>query len=159
MSMYMCIHVMCIYTHMCICVYVCMCICVYVYMCICVYVYMCICVPPLYLWYYLLSTLLLVVPLGIADDIIKYYCAAAAAAATAAAAAAVDFRNFFVFFWAETLAHWNPTSCQKKHPQLVCSDLRLSDRKFEDWNYGNRPCRRDLCSNGSSHSDGKHNDS
>ena len=26
----------------------------------------------------------------------------------------VDFRNFIVFSWAETLAHWNPTSCQKK---------------------------------------------
>ena len=27
----------------------------------------------------------------------------------------------------------------KKHPQLSCSDLRLSNWKFEDWNYGNRP--------------------
>ena len=27
----------------------------------------------------------------------------------------------------------------KKHPQLNCSDLRLSDWKFEDWNCGNRP--------------------
>ena len=27
----------------------------------------------------------------------------------------------------------------KKHPQLICSDLRLSYWKFEDWNYGNRP--------------------
>ena len=27
----------------------------------------------------------------------------------------------------------------KKHPQLICSDLRLSDWKFEDWHYGNRP--------------------
>ena len=27
----------------------------------------------------------------------------------------------------------------KKHPQLICSDLRLSNWKFEDWNYGNRP--------------------
>ena len=53
---------------------------------------------------------------------------------------AVDFRNFIVFFRAETLAHWNPTSCQKKHPQSICSDLRLSNWKFEDWNYGNRPC-------------------
>ena len=34
---------------------------------------------------------------------------------------------------------WNPTSCQKKHPQLNCSDLRLSNWKIEDWNYGNRP--------------------
>ena len=25
----------------------------------------------------------------------------------------VDFRNFIVFLWAETLAHWNPTSRQK----------------------------------------------
>ena len=51
----------------------------------------------------------------------------------------VDFRNFIVLFWAETLAHWNPTSCQQKHPQLICSDLRLSNWRFEDWNYGNRP--------------------
>ena len=36
------------------------------------------------------------------------------------------------FCWAETLAHWNPTSCQKKHPQSICSDLRLSNWKFED---------------------------
>ena len=27
----------------------------------------------------------------------------------------------------------------KKHPQLICSDLRLSNWKFEYWNYGNRP--------------------
>ena len=27
----------------------------------------------------------------------------------------------------------------KKHPLLICSDLRLSNWKFEDWNYGNRP--------------------
>ena len=27
----------------------------------------------------------------------------------------------------------------KKHPQLFCSDLRLSSWKFEGWNYGNRP--------------------
>ena len=27
-------------------------------------------------------------------------------------AIAVDFRNFIVFFRTETLAHWNPTSCQ-----------------------------------------------
>ena len=25
------------------------------------------------------------------------------------------------------------------HPQLICSDSRLSNWKFEDWNYGNRP--------------------
>ena len=29
----------------------------------------------------------------------------------------------------------------KQHPQLICSDLRLSNWKFEDWNYGNRPYR------------------
>ena len=27
----------------------------------------------------------------------------------------------------------------KEHPQLICSDWRLSNRNFEDWNYGNRP--------------------
>ena len=31
-----------------------------------------------------------------------------------------------------------------KHPQLICSDLRLSNWKFEDWNYGNRPYRNRL---------------
>ena len=30
----------------------------------------------------------------------------------------------------------------KKHPQLICSDSRLSNWKFEDWNYGNRPYDR-----------------
>ena len=30
-------------------------------------------------------------------------------------------------------------SVPKKHPQLICSDLRLSNNwKFEDWNYGSR---------------------
>ena len=28
---------------------------------------------------------------------------------------------------------------KKTHPQLICSDLRLSNWNFEDWNYGNRP--------------------
>ena len=27
----------------------------------------------------------------------------------------------------------------KKHPQLICSDLKPSNWKFEDWKYGNRP--------------------
>ena len=27
---------------------------------------------------------------------------------------------------------------KKKHPQSICSDLRLSNWEFEDWNYGNR---------------------
>ena len=27
---------------------------------------------------------------------------------------------------------------KKQHPQLICSDLRLSNWKFEDWNYGKR---------------------
>ena len=31
----------------------------------------------------------------------------------------------------------------KKHPQLICSDLRLSNWKFEDWNYGSRPYYND----------------
>ena len=48
------------------------------------------------------------------------------------------FPKFYRVFGVETLAHWNPTSCRTKHPQLICSDLRLSNWKFEDWNYGNR---------------------
>ena len=49
----------------------------------------------------------------------------------------VDFLNLTMFFWAETLAHWNPTSWQQKHSLLICSGLRFSNWKFEDWNYGN----------------------
>ena len=52
--------------------------------------------------------------------------------------ATVDFRNFIVFFgprpWHIEIRHR-----VKKHPQLICSDLRLSNWVFEDWNYGNRP--------------------
>ena len=40
----------------------------------------------------------------------------------------VNFRNFIVFFWAETLAHWNPTSRQKDlHNQFV----RIWDSQIE----------------------------
>ena len=28
---------------------------------------------------------------------------------------------------------------KKQHPQSICPDLRLSNWKFEDWHYGNRP--------------------
>ena len=40
------------------------------------------------------------------------------------------------FCWAETLAHWNPTSCQKNTSSI--SLLGLETLKLEDWNYGNR---------------------
>ena len=50
----------------------------------------------------------------------------------------VDFRNFIVFLgprpWHIEIRHR-----VNKHPQLICSDLRLSNWKLEDWNYGNRP--------------------
>ena len=41
----------------------------------------------------------------------------------------VDFRNFIVFFRAETLAHWNPTSCQTNiHNEFV----RIRDSQTEN---------------------------
>ena len=45
----------------------------------------------------------------------------------------VDFRNFIVFLWAETLAHWNPTSCQKNiHNQFVrIRDSQIENSKIE----------------------------
>ena len=46
----------------------------------------------------------------------------------------VDFRNFIVFCWAETLAHWNPTSCQKKsiHNEFVrIWDSQIENSKIE----------------------------
>ena len=45
----------------------------------------------------------------------------------------VDFRNFIVFVWAETLAHWNPTSCQKNiHNQFVrIWDSQIENSKIE----------------------------
>ena len=45
----------------------------------------------------------------------------------------VDFRNLILFFWAETLAHWNPTSCQKNiHNQFVrIWDSQIENSKIE----------------------------
>ena len=45
----------------------------------------------------------------------------------------VDFRNFIVFFWAETLAHWNPISCQKNiHNWFVrIWDSQIENSKIE----------------------------
>ena len=40
----------------------------------------------------------------------------------------VDFRNVIVFFWAETLAHWNPTSCRKT---IRNSFARIWDSQIE----------------------------
>ena len=50
----------------------------------------------------------------------------------------VDFRNFNVFVWPRPW-HIEIRHRVKKHLQSICSDLRLSNRKFEDSNYGNRP--------------------
>ena len=46
----------------------------------------------------------------------------------------VDFRNF-VFFWAETLAHWNPTSCQKTSTidLFGFETLKLKTRRLKLW--------------------------
>ena len=48
---------------------------------------------------------------------------------------AVDFRNFIVFFWSETLAHWNPTSCQQNiHNNLFgFKTLKLKIRRLKLW--------------------------
>ena len=45
----------------------------------------------------------------------------------------VGFRNFIVFSWAETLAHWNPTSCQKSiHNEFVrIWDSQIENSKIE----------------------------
>ena len=47
--------------------------------------------------------------------------------------ATVDFRNFIVLFWAETLARWNPTSCQKNiHYYFVrIWDSQIDNSKIE----------------------------
>ena len=51
----------------------------------------------------------------------------------------VDFRSFVVFVWTETLAYWNPTSCQTKTSSINLFGFETLKLKFEDWNYGNRP--------------------
>ena len=43
------------------------------------------------------------------------------------------------FFWPRPSHIKIRHRVKTKHPQLICSDLRLSNWKFEDWNYGNRP--------------------
>ena len=47
----------------------------------------------------------------------------------------VDFRNFIVLFWAETLAHWNPTSCQKTSTIDLSGfeTLKLKIRRLKLW--------------------------
>ena len=52
----------------------------------------------------------------------------------------VDFRNFIVFLLGRDPGTLKSDIVSKRHPQLICSDLRLSNWNFEDWNYGNRPC-------------------
>ena len=52
---------------------------------------------------------------------------------------AVDFRNFIVFLLGRGLGTLKSDTVPNKHPQLVCVDLRFSNWKAEDWNYGNRP--------------------
>ena len=49
----------------------------------------------------------------------------------------VDFRNFIVLFWAETLAHWNPISCQTKNTSTInlfgFETLKLKIRRLKLW--------------------------
>ena len=54
----------------------------------------------------------------------------------------VDFRDFIVFLLSRDPGTLKSDIVSKKHPRLICSDLRFSNWKFEDWNYGNRPYRR-----------------
>ena len=49
------------------------------------------------------------------------------------------FPKFHRVFWGRDPGTLKSDIVSKKHPQLICSDLRLSNWKFEDWNYGNRP--------------------
>ena len=51
----------------------------------------------------------------------------------------VDFRDFIVFLFVRDPGTLKSDIVSKEHPQLIRSDLRLSNWKFEDWNYGNRP--------------------
>ena len=51
----------------------------------------------------------------------------------------VDSRNFIVFFLGRDPGTLKSDIVSKKHPQLICPYLRLSNWKSEDWNYGNRP--------------------
>ena len=44
----------------------------------------------------------------------------------------VDFRNFIVFLLGRDPGTLKSDIVSKKHPQLICSDLRLSNSKFED---------------------------
>ena len=58
----------------------------------------------------------------------------------------VDFRNLIVFLLGRDPGTLKSDIVSKKHSQLICSDLRLSICKFEDWNHGNRPkANRLLC--------------
>ena len=48
----------------------------------------------------------------------------------------VDFGHFIVFFWAETLAHWNPTSCQTNTSRINLfgfETLKLKIRRLKLW--------------------------
>ena len=100
------------------CVYVCVCF-LYVFVCVClifcIFVYYdCVCV-----WYYL------VVPPSAPFWLIT----------RSTHRLTVDFRNFIVLFWAETLAHWNPTSCQKTSTigLFGFETLKLKIRRLKLW--------------------------
>ena len=51
----------------------------------------------------------------------------------------VGFRNFIVFLLGRDPGTLKSDIAFKKHPQLIGSDLGLSNWKFEDWTYANRP--------------------
>ena len=53
-----------------------------------------------------------------------------------------DFRNIIVFLLTRNLGTLKSDIVSRKHQQCICTDLKFSNWKFEDWNYGNRPWRR-----------------
>ena len=67
----------------------------------------------------------------------QWHCRKAAEAGSPyhSTAPTVDFRNFIVFFGAETLAHWNPTSCQKTSTIdfFGFETLKLKIRRLKSW--------------------------
>ena len=70
---------------------------------------------------------------GRAGDAARWHDVAEAGRLRAAAAFGhFCFRNFIVLFSCRDPGTLKSDIVSKKHPQLSCSDLRLSNRKFED---------------------------
>ena len=76
--------------------------------CICVRVCVCVCVDVIVMF----ACCGLCCCLSLVDHMFVFMSCSARAWVLGRRRSTVDFRNFIVFFGAETLAHWNPTSCQ-----------------------------------------------